>query len=61
MSDLYAGMQLDVFGLLESDLQRSVFGNRDLTQWLAQELGMYADIGPGPGELALRVEADEQG
>lgn len=48
MSDLYADLKLDIFGLLESDLQRSVFGNRDLTQWLAQELGMYADIGPGP-------------
>lgn len=39
---------LDVIGLLESDLHRPVFGNRDLTLWLAQELGMYADIGPGP-------------
>ncbi|CAO1623987.1 unnamed protein product [Sympodiomycopsis kandeliae] len=48
MSDLYKDLQLDVFGLLESDLQRSVFGNRDLTQWLAEDLKMYADIGPGP-------------
>lgn len=48
MSDLYKDLQLDVFGLLESDLHRSVFGNRDLTQWLADELGMYADLGPGP-------------
>lgn len=48
MSDLYADLRLDVFGLLESDLQRSVFGNRDLTQWLAEEMKMYADIGPGP-------------
>ncbi|PWN42281.1 hypothetical protein IE81DRAFT_323604 [Ceraceosorus guamensis] len=48
MSTLIGDMELDVVGLLESDLQRSVFGNRDLTQYLAQSLGMYADIGPGP-------------
>lgn len=48
MSDLYKDLQLDVIGLLETDLHRSVFGNRDMTQWLAEELGMYADLGPSP-------------
>lgn len=48
MADLYSDLQLDVLGLLETDLHRSVFGNRDLTQYLAQSLGMYADIGPSP-------------
>lgn len=48
MSSLYEDLSLDVFSLLESDLHRSVFGNRDLTQYLAESLKMYADIGPGP-------------
>lgn len=48
MSSLMKDMQLDVIGLLETDLHRSVFGNRDLTQYLAESLSMYADIGPGP-------------
>jgi hypothetical protein len=66
MSNLLKDMEVDVFGLLETDLHRSgascrrarsllaadaqplVFGNRDLTQHLAESLGMYADIGPGP-------------
>jgi hypothetical protein len=37
---------LDVVGLLESDLQRVITGNRDLTQSLAESLNMYADYGP---------------
>ncbi|CAO1632473.1 unnamed protein product [Parajaminaea phylloscopi] len=48
MANLYRDMRLDVIGLLETDLHRSVFGNRDLTQWIAEDLGMYADIGPKP-------------
>ena len=48
LSSIYKEMDLDIVGLLETDLHRSVFGNRDLTQWLAEELGMYADIGPAP-------------
>ena len=27
---------MDLFGLVESDLHRPVFGNRDLTQYLAE-------------------------
>lgn len=30
MRDLVRDMELDVFGLLETDLHRPVFGNRDL-------------------------------
>ncbi len=35
-------------GLLESDTQRMFMGNRDTTQFLAEDLGMYVDYGPGP-------------
>ncbi|KAH7884594.1 Frag1/DRAM/Sfk1 family-domain-containing protein [Phlebopus sp. FC_14] len=41
-------MQLDIVGLLESDLHRTVYGNRDLTRVAAEELGYYVDLGPGP-------------
>ncbi|PWN51345.1 hypothetical protein IE53DRAFT_342529 [Violaceomyces palustris] len=50
MASIISELELDVFGLVESDLHRSVFGNRDLTQYLAEELGMYADIGPAPSK-----------
>ena len=42
--------ELDVVGLLESDLQRIIMGNRDTTQYLAEELGMWVDYGPGPNK-----------
>ncbi|WFD26728.1 Protein cwh43 [Malassezia nana] len=48
MSRVLKDLELDIVGLLETDLQRPAFGNRDLTQWLAQELQMYADLGPSP-------------
>lgn len=48
MSNLIKDMELDIVGLLETDLHRTVFGNRDLSQYLAEDLNMYADIGPGP-------------
>ncbi|KAJ1307349.1 hypothetical protein OPQ81_001454 [Rhizoctonia solani] len=44
MRDLIRDMELDVVGLLETDLHRTVFGHRDLTQVIAEEL----DLGPGP-------------
>jgi len=50
IGDLVKEMELDVVGLLESDLQRIIMGNRDSTQYLAEELGMYADPGPGPNK-----------
>lgn len=50
MRDLIRDMELDVVGLLESDLQRIIMGNRDTTQFLAEELGMYVDYGPGPNK-----------
>ncbi|KAG0152416.1 hypothetical protein CROQUDRAFT_55760 [Cronartium quercuum f. sp. fusiforme G11] len=50
MRDIFAELQLDVVGLLESDLQRIVMGNRDLTQYIAEDLGMYVDLGPGPNK-----------
>lgn len=50
MRDLMREMELDVVGLLESDLQRIIMGNRDTTQFLAEDLGMYVDYGPGPNK-----------
>ncbi|RYP07918.1 hypothetical protein DL764_002189 [Monosporascus ibericus] len=48
--DLIKELELDVVGLLESDLQRIIMGNRDITQFLAEDLGMYVDYGPGPNK-----------
>lgn len=50
MSSLIKDMQLDVVGLLETDTQRPLMGNRDLMQTLAQDLNMYYDYGPGPNK-----------
>lgn len=50
MESLIRESELDVVGLLESDLQRIIMGNRDTTQYLAEELGMYVDYGPGPNK-----------
>ncbi|KAK4611926.1 hypothetical protein CLAFUW4_13195 [Fulvia fulva] len=50
MESLIRESELDVVGLLESDLQRIIMGNRDTTQYLAEELGMYVDFGPGPNK-----------
>lgn len=50
MRDLIKESELDVIGLLESDQQRIIMGNRDSTQWLAEDLGMYVDYGPGPNK-----------
>lgn len=48
MRDVIRDMHLDVVGLLETDLHRTVYGNRDLTRVIAEELGYYVDLGPGP-------------
>lgn len=48
MRDLIKELEIDVIGLLETDLQRIIMGNRDTTQYLAEDLGMYVDYGPGP-------------
>ncbi|EFQ97553.1 calcofluor white hypersensitive protein [Nannizzia gypsea CBS 118893] len=50
MRDAIKDLELDVVGLLESDLQRIIMGNRDTTQFLAEDLGMYVDYGPGPNK-----------
>ncbi|GMG40272.1 unnamed protein product [Ambrosiozyma monospora] len=50
MRDLISDLELDVVGLLESDTERIIMGNRDLTERIAEELGMYADFGPGPNK-----------
>ena len=46
--DLIKELEVDVIGFLESDLQRIIMGNRDTTQFIAEDLGMYVDFGPGP-------------
>lgn len=48
ISSILRTLELDIVGLLETDLHRPAFGNRDMTQWLAQDLHMYADLGPSP-------------
>lgn len=48
--DAIKELELDVVGLIESDLQRIIMGNRDTTQYLAEDLGMYVDFGPGPNK-----------
>lgn len=48
--DAIKELEIDVIGLLESDLQRIIMGNRDITQYLAEDLGMYVDYGPGPNK-----------
>lgn len=46
--DLIKELEVDVIGFLETDLQRIIMGNRDTTQFIAEDLGMYVDYGPGP-------------
>ena len=48
--DLIKELEIDVIGLIETDLQRIIMGNRDTTQFLAEDLGMYVDYGPGPNK-----------
>ena len=48
--DAIKELEVDVMGLLESDLQRIIMGNRDTTQFIAEDLGMYVDYGPGPNK-----------
>lgn len=43
-------LEVDVIGMLESDTQRIIMGNRDTMQYLAEDLGMYVDYGPGPNK-----------
>ncbi|KAJ3734145.1 hypothetical protein DFJ43DRAFT_1170983 [Lentinula guzmanii] len=46
--NLIRDMELDVVGLLETDLHRNVYGNRDLTRLIIEEMGYNVDLGPGP-------------
>ena len=48
IKELIKDAQIDIIGLLETDTQRLVGGNRDFTQVISEELGMYVDYGPGP-------------
>ncbi|EIN04946.1 hypothetical protein PUNSTDRAFT_92401 [Punctularia strigosozonata HHB-11173 SS5] len=50
MRHLIHDMELDIVGLLETDLHRIVYGNRDLTRVIAEQEGYYVDIGPGPNQ-----------
>ncbi|MCJ1382247.1 hypothetical protein MMC17_005360 [Xylographa soralifera] len=50
MRDVIKELEIDVMGLIETDTQRIIMGNRDTTQFLAEDLGMYADFGPGPNK-----------
>ena len=48
--DAIKELELDVVGMLETDTQRIIMGNRDTSQYLAEDLGMYVDYGPGPNK-----------
>ncbi|KAK9478497.1 Frag1/DRAM/Sfk1 family-domain-containing protein [Lipomyces japonicus] len=50
MRDVIGELEIDVIGLLESDTQRIIMGNRDVTQEIAEDLGYYVDYGPGPNK-----------
>ncbi|KAK6200221.1 Frag1/DRAM/Sfk1 family-domain-containing protein [Scheffersomyces amazonensis] len=50
MRNLIKEAQVDIIGLLETDTQRLIGGNRDFTQTIAEDLGMYVDYGPGPNK-----------
>ena len=50
MRQVIEELEIDVIGFLESDNQRIIMGNRDITQVLSEDLGMYADFGPGPNK-----------
>ncbi|KJA22967.1 hypothetical protein HYPSUDRAFT_201775 [Hypholoma sublateritium FD-334 SS-4] len=50
MLRLISDMELDVVGLLETDLHRAPFGHRDLTRRIVEEGNYYVDIGPGPNQ-----------
>ncbi|KIP11062.1 hypothetical protein PHLGIDRAFT_21941 [Phlebiopsis gigantea 11061_1 CR5-6] len=50
MRDLIKDMELDVIGLLETDLHRVVYGNRDLTRVMLEDIGFHVDLGPGPNQ-----------
>ncbi|BCR85460.1 putative integral plasma membrane protein [Aspergillus chevalieri] len=50
MQSVIEELEIDVIGFLESDNQRIIMGNRDITQNLAENMGMYADFGPGPNK-----------
>lgn len=47
MANLIREAEIDIIGLLETDTQRLIGGNRDFIQKIAEDLGMYADYGPG--------------
>ncbi|KDR76390.1 hypothetical protein GALMADRAFT_226084 [Galerina marginata CBS 339.88] len=46
--NLIRDMELDVVGLLETDLHRTAFGHRDLSRLIVEETNYHVDIGPGP-------------
>lgn len=48
VSELLEDAQIDILGILESDLNHIVTGNRDMVQRIAQEKGYFVDLGPGP-------------
>jgi endonuclease/exonuclease/phosphatase family metal-dependent hydrolase len=50
MRDVIGELELDVIGFLESDNQRIIMGNKDVTQFIAEDLGYYSDFGPGPNK-----------
>ncbi|KAF9523555.1 Frag1/DRAM/Sfk1 family-domain-containing protein [Crepidotus variabilis] len=50
MMNLIKDMELDIVGLLETDLNRPAFGHRDLTRLMVEEMNYNVDLGPGPNQ-----------
>lgn len=54
VSQLLKEVQVDVLGILESDLNHIVTGNRDMVSRIAEEQGYYVDMGPAPQKREQR-------
>lgn len=46
MTDVLLKTGADIYSLLETDSTRVFMGNRDIIQWMAEEMNMYYDFGP---------------
>ena len=46
MANVMKNNRANVIGMVETDATRTVMGNRDVIEWLAEELHYYSDYGP---------------
>jgi endonuclease/exonuclease/phosphatase family metal-dependent hydrolase len=50
LADVMTKSGATVIGLVETDSHRTVMANRDVIEWLADELHFYQDFGPSPAQ-----------